>query len=210
MKPSADSTLVTRVPSPCGLLLGATLFITSALQSALAASPGSSEVMQGFPPAAEMRVNKANAFLPPYLRWSMRHAREVSPTRNIPRSESPLPLKIGPGRDLGSLTFAAGDEALTLDDQDLLINWHFTDLDEDYALTLRNGVLTHRTNARHAQPDVDVSMTKALLDRIALKETGFLKESTIGGIEIEGGRMKLLKLLGGLDEANPQFNLVTP
>jgi alkyl sulfatase BDS1-like metallo-beta-lactamase superfamily hydrolase len=101
-------------------------------------------------------------------------------------------------------------DAMKAADQDLLINWHFTDLDEDYALTLRNGVLTHRTNARHAQPDVDVSMTKALLDRIALKETGFLKESTIGGIEIEGGRMKLLKLLGGLDEANPRFNLVTP
>ncbi|WP_276148710.1 alkyl sulfatase C-terminal domain-containing protein [Pseudomonas aeruginosa] len=55
-----------------------------------------------------------------------------------------------------------------------------------------------------------MSMTKALLDRIALKETGFLKEATIGGIEIEGGRLKLLKLLGGMDEPNPQFNLVTP
>ncbi|AHL74383.1 6-aminohexanoate hydrolase [Stutzerimonas stutzeri] len=97
------------------MLLGATLFITSALQPALAASPGSSEVMQGFPPAAEMRVNKTNAFQPPYLRWSMRHAREVSPTRNIPRAESPLPLQFGPRQGLGSLTFVAGDETLSLD-----------------------------------------------------------------------------------------------
>ncbi|MDH1265662.1 alkyl sulfatase dimerization domain-containing protein [Pseudomonas sp. GD03944] len=101
-------------------------------------------------------------------------------------------------------------DAMKEADRDLLINWRFTDLGEAYALTLRNGVLTHRKDSRHARADIDVSMSKALLDRIALKETGFLKEATIGGIEIEGGRVQLLKLLGGLDEANPQFNLVTP
>lgn len=101
-------------------------------------------------------------------------------------------------------------DAMKAADEDLLINWRFSDLGEDYALTLRNGVLTHRNGARHAEPDVSLSMTKALLDRIALKETGFLKESMIGGIDIDQGRIKLLRLLGGLDEANPQFNLVTP
>ncbi|SDA58654.1 Alkyl sulfatase BDS1, metallo-beta-lactamase superfamily [Pseudomonas sp. NFPP33] len=101
-------------------------------------------------------------------------------------------------------------DAMKAADEDLSINWRFTDLDENYALTLRNGVLTHRKQSRHAQADIDLSMSKELLDRIALKETGFLKEATIGGIEIASGRLKLLKLLGGLDEANPQFNLVTP
>ncbi|MWV14602.1 MBL fold metallo-hydrolase [Pseudomonas sp. L-22-4S-12] len=101
-------------------------------------------------------------------------------------------------------------DALKAADEDLLINWRFDDLGEDYALTLRNGVLTHRNGARHAEPTISVTMSKALLDRIALKETGFLKESMIGGIEIDGGRLKLLKLLGGLDEPNPQFNLVSP
>jgi CubicO group peptidase (beta-lactamase class C family) len=163
MKPSADSTLVTRVPSPCGLLLGATLFITSALQSALAASPGSSEVMQGFPPAAEMRVNKANAFLPPYLRWSMRHAREVSPTRNIPRSESPLPLKIGPGRDLGSLTFAAGDEALTLDA-------YLTKTVTDGLIVLHRGNIVFERyfdQYHERQPHIWASMTKSVTGLLA-------------------------------------------
>ncbi len=101
-------------------------------------------------------------------------------------------------------------DALKAADEDLTINWHFTDLNEDYALTLRNGVLTHRNGSRHEHADINVSMSKELLDRIALKETGFLKESMIGGIDIEGGKLKLLKLLGGLDEANSQFNLVTP
>ena len=101
-------------------------------------------------------------------------------------------------------------DAMKEAERDLLINWRFTDLDEQYALTLRNGVLTQRKDSRHATADIEVSMSKALLDRIALKETSFLKEATIGGIDIDGGRMQLLKLLGGLDEANPQFNLVTP
>ncbi|KAF1052885.1 MAG: putative alkyl/aryl-sulfatase YjcS [Stenotrophomonas maltophilia] len=101
-------------------------------------------------------------------------------------------------------------DALKAADEDLLINWRFTDLGQDYALTLRNGVLTHRDGMLHDKPDISVSMTKELLDRIALKQTGFLKEATIGGISIDGGRFKLLRLLGGLDEPNPQFNLVTP
>jgi len=101
-------------------------------------------------------------------------------------------------------------DAMKAADEDLLINWHFTDLNQDYALTLRNGVLTHRNGVRHSQADINVSMSKELLDRIALKQTGFLKESMIGGIDVDGGKLKLLKLLGGLDEASPQFNLVTP
>ncbi|MFV3324999.1 alkyl/aryl-sulfatase [Pseudomonas sp. NY15372] len=100
--------------------------------------------------------------------------------------------------------------ALSAADNDLTINWRFTDLDEDYALTLRNGVLTHRDLARHAQADVEVTMSKATLDRVALKQTGFLKEATLGDITIKGERLKFLRLMGGLEEADARFNIVTP
>ncbi|WP_085677034.1 MULTISPECIES: alkyl/aryl-sulfatase [unclassified Pseudomonas] len=95
-------------------------------------------------------------------------------------------------------------------EQDLTINWHFTDLNEDYALTLRNGVLTHRDHSRHGQADVEVNMSKATLDRIALKQTGFLKEATVGDIDIAGERMKFMRFMAGLDEADGRFNIVTP
>ncbi|QCI11894.1 MBL fold metallo-hydrolase [Pseudomonas putida] len=95
-------------------------------------------------------------------------------------------------------------------EQDLTINWHFTDLNEDYALTLRNGVLTHRDHTRHGQADVEVKMSKALLDRIALKQTGFLKEATVGDIDISGERMKFMRFMAGLDEPDGRFNIVTP
>ncbi|UVL80743.1 MBL fold metallo-hydrolase [Pseudomonas putida] len=95
-------------------------------------------------------------------------------------------------------------------EQDLTINWRFTDLNEDYALTLRNGVLTHRDLTRHGQADVEVKMSKATLDRIALKQTGFLKEATVGDIDISGERMKFMRFMAGLDEPDGRFNIVTP
>jgi len=95
-------------------------------------------------------------------------------------------------------------------EQDLTINWRFTDLNEDYALTLRNGVLTHRDHTRHGQADVDVNMSKATLDRIALKQTGFLKEATLGDIDITGERMKFMRFMAELDEPDGRFNIVTP
>ncbi|NQD55017.1 MBL fold metallo-hydrolase [Pseudomonas sp. CM25] len=95
-------------------------------------------------------------------------------------------------------------------EQDLTINWHFTDLNEDYALTLRNGVLTHRDHTRHGQADVEVKMSKVTLDRIALKQTGFLKEATVGDIDISGERMKFMRFMAGLDEPDGRFNIVTP
>jgi len=101
-------------------------------------------------------------------------------------------------------------DALKAADNDLTINWRFTDLNEDYALTLRNGVLTHRDLARHDQADVQISMKKSTLDRIALKQTGFIKEATLGDITIEGDRVKFLRFMGGLEEADARFNIVTP
>ena len=95
-------------------------------------------------------------------------------------------------------------------EQDLTINWHFTDLNDDYALTLRNGVLTHRDHTRHGQADVEVNMSKATLDRIALKQTGFLKEATVGDIAIRGERVKFMRFMAGLDEPDGRFNIVTP
>ncbi|HYQ48962.1 MAG: alkyl/aryl-sulfatase [Pseudomonas sp.] len=95
-------------------------------------------------------------------------------------------------------------------EQDLTINWRFTDLNEDYALTLRNGVLTHRDHTRHGQADVEVKMSKATLDRIALKQTGFLKEATVGDVEISGERVKFMRFMAGLDEPDGRFNIVTP
>jgi alkyl sulfatase BDS1-like metallo-beta-lactamase superfamily hydrolase len=71
-------------------------------------------------------------------------------------------------------------------------------------------VLTHRDHAQHAKADVQINMSKATLDRIALKQTGFLKEAKAGGIDISGERMKFMRFMAGLDEPDGRFNIVTP
>ncbi|MNC60435.1 hypothetical protein D3C75_1103130 [compost metagenome] len=53
-------------------------------------------------------------------------------------------------------------------------------------------------------------MRKQTLDSIALKQTGFLKEAKAGAIEIKGERVKFLQFMGGLEEADSRFNIVTP
>lgn len=101
-------------------------------------------------------------------------------------------------------------DALQAADEDLRINWRFTDLEQEHALTLRHGVLTHRSGERHAQADIELSMSKALLDRIALKQTSFAQATKDGAIVVSGERQKLFKLLGGLEQPKSNFNLVTP
>jgi len=71
-------------------------------------------------------------------------------------------------------------------------------------------VLTHRDHTRHGQADVEVKMSKATLNRIALKQTGFLKEATVGDVEIGGERVKFMRFMAGLDEPDGRFNIVTP
>lgn len=91
------------------------LMLAGTLAPGMASSaPVEQGVMKGFPTAPQLRVNQANAFQPPYLRWSMRHAREVSPTRGIGRASTPLALPAGTELPLDQVAFNAGEQPLTL------------------------------------------------------------------------------------------------
>jgi len=163
MKPSAVLPQAQSAPSLQKLLKGLSFSLLCVLPPALAASPAGDGVMQGFPPAAEMRVNKANAFLPPYLRWSMRHAREVSPTRNIPRARTPLALSDGSILALDGLRFAAGDETLTLDG-------YLRDTVTDGLIVLHRGAIVferYDDGFETRQPHIWASMTKSVTGLLA-------------------------------------------
>jgi alkyl sulfatase BDS1-like metallo-beta-lactamase superfamily hydrolase len=54
---------------------------------------------------------------------------------------------------------------------DLTLNWTFEDLNKDFNLTLRNGVLTHRAGL-NAQADAGVTMSKATLGTDQPQATG--------------------------------------
>lgn len=92
---------------------------------------------------------------------------------------------------------------------DMLLNWEFGDLGQAYALTLRNGVLTHREGS-NAGADVTVKLDKSTLDKISLRQFDFPTALKEGAIKLEGNGKKLGEFLSLLDSFDPQFNVVTP
>jgi alkyl sulfatase BDS1-like metallo-beta-lactamase superfamily hydrolase len=91
-------------------------------------------------------------------------------------------------------------------DLDLAIDVALSDLDSNYRLTLRNGVLVHRkAGANSKTADVTIKLDNAFrLIRAAMGDTGS------PGLEVSGDQSALQQLLGVLDPANPAFNIVTP
>jgi alkyl sulfatase BDS1-like metallo-beta-lactamase superfamily hydrolase len=92
---------------------------------------------------------------------------------------------------------------------DLTLNWTFEDQHHDFNLTLRNGVLTHRSGLNPAA-DASVSLSKATLEQISLKQLDFPTAMQKGLVKIQGNGKKLGELMGSLDSFSPQFNIVTP
>jgi alkyl sulfatase BDS1-like metallo-beta-lactamase superfamily hydrolase len=92
---------------------------------------------------------------------------------------------------------------------DLTLNWTFEDQNQDFNLTLRNGVLTHRSGLNPAA-DASVSLSKATLEQISLKQLDFPTAMQKGLVKIQGNGKKLGELMGSLDSFSPQFNIVTP
>lgn len=93
---------------------------------------------------------------------------------------------------------------------DMVMNWVFTDLAKDYAVTLRNGVLTHRDNEKNASPTVTITLAKATLDQISLRKLDFPTAIKQGDIKLNGDGKALGVFLGMIDTPAPQFNIVTP
>ncbi len=91
----------------------------------------------------------------------------------------------------------------------IVINWHFTDTDERYALKLENAVLHHRAGVAQ-NADCSIRLTRELFNRIITGQTSFLARILLGQIATEGSIQKLNELMSLLDEFDPWFNIVTP
>ena len=91
-------------------------------------------------------------------------------------------------------------------DQDLALDVTFTDLDANYRVTLRNGVLVYRK--RPAEPEsANATVTVAAKMRLLAAALGDL---TSPGIEISGDPTALQSLMSVLDKPDPDFNIITP
>ncbi|PRB84491.1 alkyl/aryl-sulfatase [Pseudomonas sp. MYb185] len=93
---------------------------------------------------------------------------------------------------------------------DLVLNWHFTDLDERYRVTLQNATLTWLPDRQAQQADASISLTRATLDRILTQQSSFPAAVKAGDIRIEGNPQAFFGLLGLMDEFSPDFALIEP
>lgn len=100
--------------------------------------------------------------------------------------------------------------AAKADGQRIVINWNFTEPEEQYALNLSNSALTYRAGWQAPDADLIVTLTRATLDAIILGETDFQTAAAAGKIKLDGNPAKLAELLGMLDTFTPDFPIVTP
>ena len=76
-------------------------------------------------------------------------------------------------------------------------------------LTLENSALTHIAGQQPGA-DATVTLSRATLDAVTLKETSFPAAVLTGKVKIEGDRAKLAELMSMLDTFEPMFPVVEP
>ena len=92
----------------------------------------------------------------------------------------------------------------------ITLNADFTDIDEQYLLVVKNGVLRYAKGKQAAEADATVRMTRATLDQIVLGEATAADKLATGDVRIEGDAAKLGEFLGLMDNFEFWFNIVTP
>ena len=92
----------------------------------------------------------------------------------------------------------------------LRIDWVVTDPDEEHAITVRNGVLSHRPRRHDPTADAALIVERKALNELLLKTADIGELAKSGRLRVEGDGAKIGELLGLLDEPDPGFAIVTP
>ena len=81
---------------------------------------------------------------------------------------------------------------------------------ERYALSLSNGALTYRGGRQHPRPHATVTLSRATLDRLALRETTRAEAMRGGALRVHGDGDTLAVFFGLLDDFRMMFPVVEP
>ncbi len=92
----------------------------------------------------------------------------------------------------------------------IVINWVFPDLARPYVLNLENCALTYLADRRKERADVTVTLDRATLDRLILRELPLADAIQSGAARVEGDANKVGELLGLLDDFSLMFEVVEP
>jgi alkyl sulfatase BDS1-like metallo-beta-lactamase superfamily hydrolase len=92
----------------------------------------------------------------------------------------------------------------------LEIGWQVSDPEEARLITVGNGVLHHRPLPPGAQPEATLVIERAALNEMLSGAAELADLAAAGRLRIEGDGMKLIELMGLLEEPDPSFPIVTP
>lgn len=95
--------------------------------------------------------------------------------------------------------------------EELSVNLHLTDLDENYRLWIENGVLHHRKEPVDTEAaDATMHMTHDFLLKLVTKQAGLKEMIFSDELDVDGSRMTLLTFFSLLDNMEGDYNIVTP
>jgi alkyl sulfatase BDS1-like metallo-beta-lactamase superfamily hydrolase len=94
--------------------------------------------------------------------------------------------------------------------KNIVVNWTFTDLNESHVMNLENSALTHTSGKLSDKPDVSLTLTRAVLDAVTLKQRTFADSIQSGDIKLSGDQTRLHELFGLFDEFSTGFEIVEP
>lgn len=93
---------------------------------------------------------------------------------------------------------------------DLIVAWNFTDIDEQWTLRVTNGALSTVAGKLSADAQATVTTTRATLNSLILQEIDAMEAFGSGAISVDGDPMALAGFLGLLDDPPHDFPIVTP
>jgi alkyl sulfatase BDS1-like metallo-beta-lactamase superfamily hydrolase len=95
--------------------------------------------------------------------------------------------------------------------QSFVLNWRFTDRNEEMTLTLKHCTLTHRMGERAETAAASVTTSRATLDALVLRKTTAPEALMSGALKVEGDASKFALLFGMLDQPGGlMFDVLTP
>jgi alkyl sulfatase BDS1-like metallo-beta-lactamase superfamily hydrolase len=92
----------------------------------------------------------------------------------------------------------------------IVINWVFADLDRCYVMNLENCALTCLAERRSDAADATVTLERAALNRLVLREVAFADAVARGLARVDGDAAKVAELFGLLDDFSLMFEVVEP
>ncbi len=94
------------------------------------------------------------------------------------------------------------------DGKEMTLNFTFTDLNENYVITVENGVMHHRKSEPDPNADATLKLTHDLYLDIALEIASLTDILFSDDIQFEGSKLQLIKFFSLLDKPAPRFNIV--